>query len=405
MLDVINVGQGDCLLIQPPENCEHAREKIFVDLGPGKEDITKYFGSEDCVSIILTHHDKDHFDGIRFFVDKMKQVKDIFIPLHQNEITIIANSILKLKGIRDAENCDDFIQQLEQIVANQAFLKALSRKNHRGPRLRFAYEGKTLCGHLEFLNPPKELVTYNWIEEADHTELALIFEKCFESDYTEQFNSFFLHESQESKHKMGYRDLGNGYFDEVLKHDEIEELLISGQETNNIFWEDSGIRSYIVGFFIRNLSEIETFNQFPSRDNMYPIIDSFVKCTHDACIVLKMSYGENSFLLTGDASKKVFRRLIKNGICIKARYLKMPHHGSKENMDEEILDAIDPEIAIISHDNRRFGRAKDPHPNQEILEMLQERKIKIMLTNDVRKHNVTVMKKATHLGDGVVNIF
>lgn len=90
-------------------------------------------------------------------------------------------------------------------------------------------------------------------------------------------------------------------------------------------------------------------------------------------------------LLTGDASKKVFNRLIREGKDISATYLKMPHHGSKHNMNKKILSEISPKVAIISHNNGHFGAAKDTHPNQEILELLYNEKIKILLTNDVKK--------------------
>lgn len=81
----------------------------------------------------------------------------------------------------------------------------------------------------------------------------------------------------------------------------------------------------------------------------------------------------------------------------------MPHHGSKHNMNKKILDQINPQVAIISHDNGHFGASKDTHPNQKILELLQKEKIKILITNDIVKNNVTIMKKHNNK-DSYVNI-
>ena len=155
---------------------------------------------------------------------------------------------------------------------------------------------------------------------------------------------------------------------------------------------------------MQNRELFKKFNDKSSRDNFRRIYKNYVRCTHDVCIVLKTSFEGEEMLLTGDASKKVFKRLIWEGKDISASYLKMPHHGSKHNMDKKILRKISPDVAIISHDNGHFGTAKDTHPNQEILELLQNENIRILLTNDVVKNNVVIMEKRSHEKDYYVDI-
>lgn len=111
-----------------------------------------------------------------------------------------------------------------------------------------------------------------------------------------------------------------------------------------------------------------------------------------------------SFLLTGDASKKVFKRLIHNNVKIESTCLKVPHHGSKHNLSNKILSCINPEVAIISHNNGRFGKAKDSLPNQEILDMLMKRNTKILITNDVIKNGKIIMKRKNHCSDSYIEI-
>lgn len=132
--------------------------------------------------------------------------------------------------------------------------------------------------------------------------------------------------------------------------------------------------SFVMDFFMRNIGSIRKFNERPDRELLRKIYENYVKCTHDVCTVLKVKFGGNTFLLTGDASKKVFRRLINEGKDISAGYLKMPHHSSIKNIDESILQMIKPEVAIISHGNRRFGKSKESLPNQETLELLEREK-------------------------------
>lgn len=73
-------------------------------------------------------------------------------------------------------------------------------------------------------------------------------------------------------------------------------------------------------------------------------------------------------------------------------------------MNHKILQYIKPKAAIISHDNGHFGASKDTHPNQEILELLQKEKVRILLTNDVVKNNMVIMKRSSHSKDRYVNI-
>lgn len=162
--------------------------------------------------------------------------------------------------------------------------------------------------------------------------------------------------------------------------------------------------NYVLKFIMQNLELFEIFNEKSTRDNLKRKYKKYVKCTHDVCIVLKTSFEGDTMLLTGDASKKVFNRLIKEGKDISATYLKMPHHGSKHNMNKKILNEISPRVAIISHENGHFGAAKDTHPNQELLNLLEKEKIKILITNSVVKGDVIIMKKDNHNKDPKVNI-
>lgn len=65
---------------------------------------------------------------------------------------------------------------------------------------------------------------------------------------------------------------------------------------------------------------------------------------------------------------------------------------------------INSEVAIISHDNGRFGKAKDSHPHQEILDMLMKRNTKILITNDVIKNGKIIMKRKNHCSDSYIEI-
>ncbi|MCW0314118.1 hypothetical protein NB694_003918 [Pantoea ananatis] len=96
------------------------------------------------------------------------------------------------------------------------------------------------------------------------------------------------------------------------------------------------------------------------------------------------------YLLTGDADRSVFNRLIKKKTCLKANALKVPHHGSIKNLSKRILSKISPSVAIISHDNGKFGKAKDTHPNSEVIKLLNKQSIDVYYTNDVKKNGSVI---------------
>lgn len=84
-----------------------------------------------------------------------------------------------------------------------------------------------------------------------------------------------------------------------------------------------------------------------------------------ASMVLLVEYGEFSDLFTGDLEKEGEAALLKKELP-ECDFLKVAHHGSDNATSEELLERIQPEIAIIScgQDNP-YG-----HPGKELLQRL-----------------------------------
>lgn len=64
-------------------------------------------------------------------------------------------------------------------------------------------------------------------------------------------------------------------------------------------------------------------------------------------IVFKMTYGEKTFLFTGDIEKEAERDILNSGADVKANVLKVAHHGSKTSSSVDFLAEVNPELAII----------------------------------------------------------
>lgn len=99
---------------------------------------------------------------------------------------------------------------------------------------------------------------------------------------------------------------------------------------------------------------------------------------NETSVVVKMTYGETSFLLTGDISSDVEARLVQTGTLTNVDVLKVPHHGSISSSSEEFLDAIKPETAVISVGQKnRYG-----HPHPVVVRRLEQRGAKVLRTDE-----------------------
>ncbi len=102
-------------------------------------------------------------------------------------------------------------------------------------------------------------------------------------------------------------------------------------------------------------------------DILFPDRDMAGADTNDASIVARLSFSNQSFLLTGDSPKKIEEYLVRsNAEVLASDVLKVGHHGSHTSTGERFLAAVRPSYAIISagKDNS-YG-----HPHKEVLDLL-----------------------------------
>lgn len=101
--------------------------------------------------------------------------------------------------------------------------------------------------------------------------------------------------------------------------------------------------------------------------------------TNMGSVVARLSYGDTSFLFTGDSPQVIEKYLTKSkGGGLHSDVLKLGHHGSRTSSAREFLSAVDPEYAVISagKDNK-YG-----HPHKEVIDLTKEFKISTLNTVD-----------------------
>ncbi len=83
-------------------------------------------------------------------------------------------------------------------------------------------------------------------------------------------------------------------------------------------------------------------------------------------VVLRLEYGRNSFLLTGDAEEAAERGMLASSLPLRSDVLKVAHHGSRYSSSAAFVAAVAPSVAVIQVGaGNRFG-----HPDAEALARL-----------------------------------
>ncbi|MBU3969020.1 MBL fold metallo-hydrolase [Patescibacteria group bacterium] len=143
---------------------------------------------------------------------------------------------------------------------------------------------------------------------------------------------------------------------------------------------------------LKNLVKKENSKIILARSNMVFNLDKniFLKIlfpdrdvsgmdTNDASVIAHLVYGNSEFLFTGDSPQKIEKYLVSlGGEKLNSDVLKIGHHGSKTSSSKSFVGFVSPEYAVISvgADNK-YG-----HPNQEVINILNEFGVKILKTSE-----------------------
>jgi competence protein ComEC len=98
---------------------------------------------------------------------------------------------------------------------------------------------------------------------------------------------------------------------------------------------------------------------------------------HPNGVAVHVAVGETAFLFTGDAERETESGILdRHGGAIEADVYQAGHHGSDTSSGPEFLDAVDPEVAVVSSAyDSQYG-----HPHDEPLERFAERDIRAVWT-------------------------
>lgn len=107
-------------------------------------------------------------------------------------------------------------------------------------------------------------------------------------------------------------------------------------------------------------------------------VDENGKDLNSTSIVLKIIYGNTSFLFTGDAESDEEEEILNSGADLKSTVLKVGHHGSRTSTSYPFLREVMPQYAVISVEKgNSYG-----HPNEETLSKLSDAGVEVYRTDE-----------------------
>lgn len=155
-----------------------------------------------------------------------------------------------------------------------------------------------------------------------------------------------------------------GGLDDVILSFDVDKVLLPNATTNTQTFADvlSAIETTNTPVNVPNIND--TFNLGNTKITVLSAEQS--DNLNNTSIVLRADYGQNSFIFMGDAEIEVENTMLSSGINLDCDVLKVGHHGSDTSTSASFLNAVSPQVAIIScGTDNIYG-----HPNQSTLNKL-----------------------------------
>ena len=118
--------------------------------------------------------------------------------------------------------------------------------------------------------------------------------------------------------------------------------------------------------FMLGSAVVEIFAPMKQDDNL-----------NNLSVVAKITYGDTSFLFTGDAEEEIEKQILREKADISADVLKAGHHGSNTSSTDEFISTVNPRYVIFSSgSDNDFG-----HPTLNNIEKFENMGAKQYVTS------------------------
>jgi competence protein ComEC len=169
-----------------------------------------------------------------------------------------------------------------------------------------------------------------------------------------------------------------GGLDYVINSFKVGKIYMPQATSNTKTFEDvvSAIKSKGMKATVPKV--LETFKVGDATATILAPSGTEYKDLNNTSIVIKLTFGNNSFMFTGDAEDISENEMLSKGLDISADVLKIGHHGSNSSTSQEFLDKVNPKYAVISVGiGNSYG-----HPHKTTMEKLKEKNIEVYRTDE-----------------------
>lgn len=315
IISLLNVGDGDAIIISL--NKEDKDLVIVIDGGktnhyltkvkPKLKKILKEYNKKAPDIVVATHYDSDHIGGlIPLIEDYIDGISEVWV---HNSPNLIKNEVHVL---------EDSPKLYEAIKNNTLFVNKIINENINiepeaiRSKSRFLIESlKQLESFIDKIPPQKLKQVYHGYSFNNWPEIKVL-------GPTEEF----------------YRSLfpPKMLLEQLIIEETIDHLSDENLEDTSRFWKIHGAL----------LDPCQRLKKDKSTR---------VTPTNKASIIIAVDNGNKRFLFTGDAGVVSFKEIPDWKTELKDIYwLKIPHHGSDNNISTEIIDVMKPKYADNSGD-------------------------------------------------------
>lgn len=167
-----------------------------------------------------------------------------------------------------------------------------------------------------------------------------------------------------------------GGLDAVVENVEVETVFTSPYIGENKSYEYFENAVYAAGldFTVPELGEVFYLGEAKFRF-LGPLED--YENVNDDSLVMRLEYGDTSFLFTGDMTSTAERDLLDEGLKVDCDVLKVGHHGSSGSSCYQFLYEASPTIGVISCAvGNDYG-----HPHKETISRLSDAEVTVYRTD------------------------
>ncbi len=174
----------------------------------------------------------------------------------------------------------------------------------------------------------------------------------------------------------------------VLRECVVGEVIESGQSSTDPVYDDyrravrtEGCSSCVAraDSFMMSVGGVRVYALHPQRIVPFGDTTNGALNLNNMSVVLKLCYGETSFLFAGDAEREAEGEMLSRyGRFLHSTVLKVGHHGSRTSSSDEFARTVRPQFAVVSVGlHNKFG-----HPSDEVMERLRSLDVEVLRTDE-----------------------